>query len=198
LQRADARCSEFNHRRDASGKCVLVEGAEPLASEPSCAWDQTFWHERTNMRKIPYSTCKGGLALDEGIQHLCPGQASRGGLFWLSIIVAPFAIAALFACWWRRRRSGGRIRLGEGPATNGGPSLGASGSALADRSSGLVSTLASVPYWLLGIGGAAFARISRSFGGMGAYRRGGYRSLAVDGASRVRSLGRGHLRMAYR
>ena len=124
--------SEFNYKRDARGVCVLVEGAQPLESDQTCAWDQDFWYERTSMRKVPYSKCQGGLTLDRGYAHACPGHSKHGWLFWATMTMAPFGFAAMAAVWWIRRRggAGGRIRLPE-PGEGG--------------NSGVVDLLVSVP-----------------------------------------------------
>ncbi|KAI5476446.1 signal sequence binding protein [Pseudohyphozyma bogoriensis] len=166
----DFEC-EFNYKRDARDQCVLVDGAQPLASEETCSWDQPFWYERTNMRKIPHSTCEGGLTLDRGAEHACPGHSRHGWFFWATITLAPFLIAGLAAVWWTRRRSGkGRIRLPEPGETSG---------------SGVVDVLVSVPWFVVGVVGAVVAyvremeipyvsdRLRRS-------SRSGYRSLRLD------------------
>jgi hypothetical protein len=177
--------SEFNYRRDENGQCVLVDGATPLPSDDTCAWDQDFWFDRTSMRKIPYSSCEGGLSLDKGRQHICPAAKRHGFLWWTTAIVTPFMFAGLIACWWLRRRAGagalggrrrgGRIRLD----TEGGEPHSSS------SADGVLETLASVPWFVVGVAEAAFAWIrrvdipfvSRLFGGR---RQGGYRQLAVD------------------
>lgn len=149
-----------------------MEGAVALASDETCAWDQQFWYERTNMRKVPHSSCEGGLVLDRGTPHACPGHSRHGWFFWATITVAPFLIAGLAAIWWTRRRSGkGRIRLPEpGEAGNGGA----------------LDVLLSIPWFLVGVVGAVVAwakeveipwvsdRIRRSS------RSGGYRTLRLD------------------
>ena len=160
--------SEFNYWRDSTGKCVLVEGAEPLESEATCAWDQEFWFERTNLRKIPYSKCEGGLELDKGSRHLCPSAGGRGFFFWATVIVAPLMLAGLFGVWWTRRR-GGAIRLHDSAFHSTRP-----------RGDGILSTLASVPWWLIGVAGAVAAWFDRTLSGRFSSRRGGYRHLAVD------------------
>lgn len=131
------RFSEFNYKRNAQGKCVLVEGASPLESNDQCTWDQPFWYERTPLRKVPHSKCEGGLALDQGFAHACPGNTSHSFFFWATITIAPFLIAGLAAIWWTRRRGGGgRIRLPEaGEGGNGN----------------LIEVLASVPWFLIGV-----------------------------------------------
>jgi len=162
----DFEC-EFNHRRDTSGKCVLVDGAEPLPADDSCAWDQEFWFDRTELRKVPHSSCEGGLQLDRGRQHVCPAARRHGFFWWTTILLAPLMLAALFALWWYRRRGGrGSIRLSE-------PTLAPAGD-------GCLSTLASVPWWLIGMTGAVAGWVNRVLNDRFTSRRGGYRHLAVD------------------
>ncbi|ORY88169.1 putative signal sequence binding protein [Leucosporidium creatinivorum] len=140
----DFEC-EFNYKRDSRGDCVLVDGAKPLESEETCAWDQQFWYERTNMRKVPHSKCVGGLTLDRGYAHACPGHSSHGWFFWATMTVAPFLFAGMAAVWWIRRRggAGGRIRLPE-PGEGG--------------NSGVVDFLLSVPWFIIGVVGAVVSR----------------------------------------
>ena len=171
-ERPPAR-SEYNYKRDSRGKCVLVEGAEPLEAEKTCPVNEPFWYDRTNMRKIPHSKCEGGLQLDKGSRHVCPGHAARSGFFWATIAVLPFGIAALAAIWWTRRRTGGggkgRIRLSEpGEST---------------RSSAVVDLLASVPYFVVGMAGALLEKVRELpwiRDRLRQNRRGGYRNLRLD------------------
>lgn len=144
---ADPLTSEFNYRLDDKGECVLVPGAQPLESDQTCTWDQPFWYDRTPYRKIPHSKCEGGLALDRGSAHVCPGNKARGGFFWTTVAVLPFGIAALAAVWWTRRRGGGgrgggRIRLPEPGDGN---------------RSGLAEFVASIPWFVIGMVGAVAA-----------------------------------------
>jgi len=167
--------SDYNYERDANGKCVLVPGAEPLPPDTTCAWDQSFWNERTPYRKVPHSSCSGGYELDKGTAHPCPGHRSHGLLWWLSVLLAPVFLAALFGLWWSRRH-GGAIRLPEpGSASSGGGRNGGGGPGGA-----MLGTLMSVPYWLLGVSGAIGGWLDRQLSGRFARRRGGYRSLHVD------------------
>lgn len=137
--------SEFNYKRDSRGVCVLVDGAQPLESDSTCTWDQAFWYERTSMRKVPHSTCTGGISLDLGSAHACPGYSSHSWFFWATVFVAPFFIAGLAAVWWSRRRGGkGRIRLPE-PGEGG--------------NSGLVDVLVSVPWFIIGVFGVVVAYV---------------------------------------
>jgi hypothetical protein len=124
------------------------------------------------MRKIPYSSCEGGLRLDRGRQHVCPAARRHGALWWATVIVTPFMFAGLIGCWWLRRRggAGGRIRLDAGGSHSTADSV--------------LETLASVPWFIIGVTEAAFAWlrrvdipvVSRLLG----RRRQGYRQLAVD------------------
>lgn len=89
-----------------------------------------YW-EPTGYRKIPLSTCDGGLEMDKlGASHACPGKEeeyetrhgiSGVGLFFA--ITVPFAIAGA-AGWWVYRNWNskfGQIRLGE---SNSNPGFG--------------------------------------------------------------------------
>lgn len=180
--------SEFNYRRNAKGDCVLVDGAQPLEAEKTCAWNEPFWYDRTAYRKVPHSKCEGGLQLDKGARHVCPGHSTRGGLFWATMATLPFGIAALGAVWWSRRRSGGgkgRIRLPE-PGEPG--------------RSGIVEFLVSVPWFAIGLVGVVAEKVrdlevpwlserlrrSRRGGGAGAA---GYRSLRLDDSLDAELLG---------
>ncbi|GAA6014077.1 hypothetical protein JCM10207_000230 [Rhodosporidiobolus poonsookiae] len=141
----DFEC-EFNYKRNARGDCVLVDGAQPLASDATCPYGQPFWYDRTAYRRIPHTKCKDGVALDKGSRHTCPGAGARGGFFWATIAVLPFGIAALAAVWWHRRKSSryGKIRL---------PTPGEPG-----RSSA-VDILVSIPYFAVGLIGALVEKV---------------------------------------
>jgi hypothetical protein len=163
--------SEFNYYRDKSGRCVLVEGAAALTldtSEEQCDGYTTSWYERTAYRKIPYSSCEGGERPDRGKQHACPGLiggGGLGGLFWGSVAILPFACAGVAGWWWFTK--GGRpgwvglvipwrvlnlpraIRLGDHRAFGG------------DNGSGFLHTIASVPYFLVGVSQAGWAWVTR-------------------------------------
>ena len=149
--------SEFNHVRDSAGECVLIDGAQALADDGQCAWGQEFWYERTAYRKVPYSSCEGGAALDRGKRHVCPGSQGHGFFWWAMVLLIPAMLAGLVATWWTRKRSG-RIRLGD-PAAY-------------DTDGGWLGTLQSVPYFLIGVGSAAWAHVSE---------------LQIPGMSRFRS-----------
>ncbi len=185
---ADFEC-EFNHYRDASGKCVLYPGVTPLSTdeEGQCWASDTdgYWYERTNVRKIPYSTCSGGNRPDRGTAHICSNNIAGHGFFWwATVILCPFGLAGLVGYWWAKKQSsrgglgGGRIRLPDSTTRLYGPD------------SELAQNLASVPRFVLGVASAAFARIrevatdnvpflrNRMNRSRGAY--GGYRHLSTD------------------
>ncbi|KAK7456441.1 vacuolar protein sorting/targeting protein PEP1 [Stygiomarasmius scandens] len=169
----DFEC-EFNFMRNEGGDCVLAPGTQALDDDPDgqCATGQEFWYERTAYRQIPYSSCNGGDSKYRGKAHPCPGLAGHGALFWWTIILIPFAFTG-FVAWWYYRRSGmarGTIRL---------PSEGRS---MYGSDSGIIATLASVPWFLIGLGGIAYEWIASQFDSMsGGYRaRRGYRDLPAD------------------
>jgi hypothetical protein len=95
--------SEYNYAMNSAGECELLPGAEPLSSDETCTGDQEFWYERTAYRKIPYSTCEGGLRWHEGKAHRCPGLKGHGFFFWVSVLVFPSGLAALVGYWYYRR-----------------------------------------------------------------------------------------------
>ncbi|KAJ9098981.1 hypothetical protein QFC20_005799 [Naganishia adeliensis] len=147
---SDFEC-QFNHYRDASDKCVLVQGAVALpkdTSEEQCVGFEPYWYERTAYRKIPYSSCEGGARPDRGARHSCPGLVGGGRgvvafFYWLLVLLVAGGAASGVAYLLYTRRERGAIRLSEHRAFGG--------------SSGALSTLASVPYYMLGVASAAAA-----------------------------------------
>lgn len=173
----DFEC-EFNHVKNADGKCVLVAGTSPLPSDDSCRGNDEYWYERTAYRKVPYSSCEGGFRPDQGTRHLCPGLRGRGALFWLTILFFPFAMTALVAWWWYKKSglARGTIRLPSSdhhPRTLGG--FHGSGSDMLD-------TIASVPWFLLGLASIAYEYVASNVEGLlaGVRPRRGYRDMPVD------------------
>ncbi|SNX87401.1 related to VPS10 domain-containing receptor SorCS1 precursor [Melanopsichium pennsylvanicum] len=186
---ADFEC-EFNHYRDSTGNCVLYPGAQTLVTdEQGQCWasdSDGYWYERTNVRKVPYSSCTGGIRPDRGTRHVCSNNlAGHGFLWWSTVILCPFGLAGLVGYWWATKQSSrgdlgaGRIRLPD------------SSNRLYGADSELAQNLASVPRFVLGAASAAFARmrevaadkipfLSARMGrrSRGAY--GGYRNLSTD------------------
>ena len=182
--------SEFNHRRDGDGKCVLEEGTQPLQNDDSCRGDDEYWYERTPYRKVPISSCEGGKRLDRGVQHRCPGIKGHGFFFWLFIFAIPCLFAGLVGYWFYHKNglARGYVSCSEGlarkftffrrtirlPGPEGNPRY--------TSDSGVISTLASVPWFLIGLGGIAWEWVSSKFGSASSRFRSrrGYRHIPVD------------------
>ncbi|KAK4046163.1 vacuolar protein sorting/targeting protein PEP1 [Microbotryomycetes sp. JL201] len=174
----DFEC-EFNYKRNARGECVLVDGAQPLEADQTCKWNQDFWYDRTAYRKVPHSECKGGLELDKGYAHACPGHATKGVMFWLTMITLPFLFVGLGVVWYQRRKMGGASGFGTGLGRIRLPEPGEG------RQNQVVDFMLSVPWFLVGVATVVVAKVreldipfvsnfvkSRS--------RSGYRSLRLD------------------
>ncbi|KAI0653007.1 Oligoxyloglucan reducing end-specific cellobiohydrolase [Cubamyces menziesii] len=171
---SDFEC-EFNHVRNDDGRCVLLPGLKPRDPDPiaQCRNGEEYWYELTEYRKIPNSACEGGERPDRGKAHPCPGIRGHGAFFWLMMLFIPITFAALVGYWYYRRNGYGRgaIRL---PGGDNG--LRYSGG------SGVMDTLASVPWYLLGIAGIAYEWVVDKVDSLAMrFRgRGGYRNLPVD------------------
>lgn len=182
---ADFEC-EFNYRRDSDGNCMLVNGTTPLPPDDSCRNDdQYYYYDRTPYRRIPYSSCEGGTRLDRGAEHDCPGSLrGHGFFFWVLVLGFPSALASLVG-FWVYRKSGlarGTIRL---PGADGPHYQTTWRSGGADG--GVWGTIASVPWFLIGLGTVAYEWAGRQFD---TYRtryrtRRGYRHVAVDEDAQV-------------
>jgi len=171
----DFEC-EFNHVRNNAGECVLVEGATPLPSDDSCPDGTDFWYERTAYRKIPYSSCDGGIRPDRGTMHICPGIKGHSALFWIFFLVLPFSFAGLMGYWFWRRGGfwRGAIRL---PESNRQP---------VSYQAGPLDTIASIPYFLVGIAGVAWAHItSMRIPFVSERMQRGYRNVPIDEDAQV-------------
>ena len=160
-----------------------------------CRNGETHWYDLTPYRKVPYSSCEGGDRKDRGTAHLCPGVQGHSGFFWLMMFFIPVSFAGLMGCWWHRR--GGSSRgyvgaaviyiFGQADILVFGRAIRLPGGETSSRyrgDSGVLSTLASVPWFLIGLGGIAYEWIAEKV--ESAYiqlrgRRGyGYRNLPVD------------------
>ncbi|KAG1774992.1 hypothetical protein EV702DRAFT_973876, partial [Suillus placidus] len=61
--------------------------------------------DRTAYCKVLYSTCEGSDRIDRGTPHLCPGINGHCTIFWMLVMLFPFAITALVAwCWYTKSR----------------------------------------------------------------------------------------------
>ncbi|KAJ3573829.1 hypothetical protein NP233_g2168 [Leucocoprinus birnbaumii] len=166
----DFEC-EFNHVRNADGECVLVPGLQPLPPDTSCQNDEEYWYERTAYRLIPYSSCEGDYRPDRGTAHRCAGFKSKGPLFWLLMLLLPFGFTALVAYHYYRRggHRRGTIRL--------------PGDMLSQHESGFhkaLDTIASVPWFLMGILSVAVEWVTSRLDRTGFRGRRGYRNVPID------------------
>ncbi|KAI0165975.1 vacuolar protein sorting [Xylariaceae sp. FL1272] len=123
-ERADFEC-DFNFEMDSHGQCNLVDGLEPADPAKICRADAeaTEYWEPSGFRRIPLTTCRGGLELDKTRQsHPCPGHEEefekKHGMSGIAIffaVIIPFAFATLAGWWVYNNWQGkfGQIRLGE-------------------------------------------------------------------------------------
>ncbi|KAG2093136.1 uncharacterized protein F5147DRAFT_755284 [Suillus discolor] len=172
----DFECA-FNHIRNRDGECDLIPGASLLAPDDSCRDGEDYWYERTAYRKVVYSTCEGGDRIDQGTQHPCPDiqvpdHATSGHrtMFWIMVILVSFTITALVVAWWwynKSKMARGAIHLSEDDdSPQSGP--------------GVLATMASVPWFLLGLLGVAFKYARDVSQGYRARRKCGAVSLDED------------------
>jgi len=176
----DFEC-EFNYIRDSEGNCVLVEGADPLTPDTSetCIIhpESDNWYERTAYRKIPYSSCEGGMRPDRGTPHGCGGIRGHSVLFWLSILMLPFGFTALVAYYYYKKGyRRGAIRLPDGSSRDVDNNF---------QKGDALDTIASIPWFLLGVATTAWSQVSN----MPLWDRfriqSGYRHVPVDEDARV-------------
>lgn len=123
--RKDFEC-DYNYYKASDGTCKLVDGLDRKDPSEVCKAnpDLVEYFEPSGYRKIPLSTCEGGLKLDvkDNVKP-CPGKGKEfqkehgisGGSFFLLWFV-PFAVVAGIS-WivYDRgiRRNGGFARFGE-------------------------------------------------------------------------------------
>lgn len=125
--RADFEC-DYNHERQPDGICTLVEG-EPLPDPKQVCYDNpnvTEYYEVTGYRRIPQTTCQGGLELNMTPRtHPCPDheddwnkahRISGVGLFFAIVLPVAAASAAGWYVWRNWDGKFGRIQLGDGAA----------------------------------------------------------------------------------
>lgn len=123
--RKDFEC-DYNFQKANDGTCKLVEGLSPAPASDICRKNPELieFSEQTGYRKIPLSTCKGGLKLDTSSDfYPCPGKEVEfnekhgiKGRSFLLIFFVPFI--AFSVCLWfvydrGIRRNGGFARFGE-------------------------------------------------------------------------------------
>ncbi|KAF7592380.1 vacuolar protein sorting/targeting protein PEP1 [Aspergillus hancockii] len=126
--RSDYEC-DYNYEPQSDGSCALVPGLPKPDAMAVCKKDHDtieYW-EPTGYRRIPQTTCQGGLNLDHFVSKPCPDKEeeykqkhgiSGVGLFFA--IVTPLAVAGVAGYYVYSRWDGkfGQIRLGEDGATS--------------------------------------------------------------------------------
>ncbi|KAL2005236.1 hypothetical protein VTN00DRAFT_2446 [Thermoascus crustaceus] len=128
--REDYEC-DYNYEPQSDGSCALVPGLPKPDAMEVCRKDPDaieYW-EPTGYRRIPLTTCQGGLSLDHIVSKPCPSKekqyqekhgVSGVGLFFA--IVTPIAVAAGAGYYVYNKWDGkfGQIRLGENAGTSEG------------------------------------------------------------------------------
>lgn len=122
--RQDFEC-DYNFQKANDGTCKLVEGLTPESPSDICKKSEAVeYFQPSGYRKIPLSTCEGGLKLDTASDpQPCPGKEAEfkekynvKGFPFFTLFFVPFIIVALTA-WFVYvrgiRRNGGFARFGE-------------------------------------------------------------------------------------
>ena len=123
--RNDFEC-DYNFVKAKDGTCKLIEGLSPAASSDICKKnpDLIEFSDPTGYRKIPLSTCQGGLKLDVSSDtYPCPGKEELfnekygiSGSSFILMFIIPFILFVAFL-WFVYdrgiRRNGGFSRFGE-------------------------------------------------------------------------------------
>ena len=124
--RNDFEC-DYNFELASDGTCKLIKGLSSKDNSEICRISPgtlEYW-EPTGYRKVPLSTCEGGLELDKWASHPCPGKENDykkehdigvhgGSLFWvIAIPLTAFIASAAFVYDRGIRRNGGFQRFGE-------------------------------------------------------------------------------------
>lgn len=123
--------SDYNYERQSDGSCSLVPGLGPQDPAAYCKANPEaieYW-EITGYRRIPQTTCEGGINLDHRVSRPCPGKQeqydkrhgiSGAGLFFA--IATPITLAGAIGYYLYTRWDGkfGQIRLGESPVGSQG------------------------------------------------------------------------------
>ncbi|KAI1115206.1 hypothetical protein F5Y14DRAFT_411484 [Nemania sp. NC0429] len=123
--RQDYEC-DYNFELDSHNYCSLVEGLRPKDPEQVCRDDPEAieYQERTGLRRIPLTTCKGGTFDPDNVfkSYPCPGHQAEfdkkhgaSGVAIFFAVIIPVIVAALVGWWVYKNWQGnfGQIRLGE-------------------------------------------------------------------------------------
>ncbi|CAI4055092.1 type I sorting receptor SKDI_02G0920 [Saccharomyces kudriavzevii IFO 1802] len=123
--RQDFEC-DYNYYKANDGTCKLVNGLSPANATDVCEKNSDLieYFKSSGYRKIPLSTCEGGLNLDTpSSPHPCPGKEKEFKEKY-SVSAGPFAfifitilLVIFLAAWFVYdrgiRRNGGFARFGE-------------------------------------------------------------------------------------
>ncbi|KAF3481927.1 Vacuolar protein sorting/targeting protein 10 [Arthroderma uncinatum] len=122
--RRDYEC-DYNYQRQNDGTCALVPGLEPANPMQICKDDPEAveYFDPTGYRRLPMTTCEGGLQLNHIVARPCPNkekefEKKHPGISGFGLFLAiffPFAAAAAVGYYAFSKWDGkfGRIRLGE-------------------------------------------------------------------------------------
>lgn len=123
--------SDYNYEPRSDGGCYLVPGLPKPDAMAVCSEnpDAIEYWEPTGYRRIPLTTCQGGLNLDRITSKPCPNKEeeyhkkhgiSKAGLFF-AIIIPIWAAAGIgYYVYTRWDSKFGQIRLGENVGTSEG------------------------------------------------------------------------------
>ncbi|KAK7203460.1 hypothetical protein BZA70DRAFT_282547 [Myxozyma melibiosi] len=123
-ERQDYEC-DANYRLANDGSCQLVPGYNPPNHAQQCAENPNLieYFEPTGYRRIPLTTCAGGLNLDQITSKACPNHEKEfgklhggmGGFTIFLLVLLPFCMAGVIAYVLYNHYYGqyGQIRLGE-------------------------------------------------------------------------------------
>ncbi|KAJ1674117.1 vacuolar protein sorting/targeting protein PEP1, partial [Spiromyces aspiralis] len=117
--RHDYECDYNYVPNNKTSKCELVPGMKGLRTE--CVPGKSEYFTISNgYRRIPQSTCEGGLKLDTPTTVWCPGKARTVAAFWIVFLPIAFVLCGYGGyALWRRYHNPPYGRLGVPP--RGGP-----------------------------------------------------------------------------
>ncbi|ORX80565.1 Oligoxyloglucan reducing end-specific cellobiohydrolase [Basidiobolus meristosporus CBS 931.73] len=107
---ADFEC-DYNFIR-TNGKCVLAEGARPLAT--SCSGGAKYYQVSSGYRKMPISSCEGGENLARPLEYRCPNSGLSGGAIAALVLVPLLVVLCVGFILLRRYRTLPTIRVPAG------------------------------------------------------------------------------------
>ncbi|OCK77613.1 vacuolar protein sorting/targeting protein 10 [Lepidopterella palustris CBS 459.81] len=172
--RRDFEC-DYNFERQTDGSCKAIRGLELPDPMQVCRDDpslEQYW-DVTGYRKIPISTCEGGLEMQHTSKsHPCPNHEkeykekhgiSAFGLF-IAIVIPIVAAAGIGYYVWRNWDGKfGRIRLGESGGSFDSDSAWIKWPVI--LISGLVAVVAAIPLLLGSLWRTVSSRVGGGYGG---------------------------------